>query len=147
MQRKMADFKNGPNSFLGSPDYPEDIEEDVENVEVDGDGCEDVLLRGDRVLVVAPHHHLGGKHCVPGQVHSNLLQIEIGCKNTQLDLSIVDEIDGEDEDANATVDQVEHLHVDPHEGEDGDHEAEEDEDEENTEEDPAAQSEVDLSLK
>ena len=59
-------------------------------------------------------------------------------KHTQLDLSIVDEIYGEDEDANATVDQVEHLHVDPHEGEDGDHEAEEDEDEENTEEDPAA---------
>ena len=82
MQRKMADFKNGPNSFLGSPDYPEDIEEDVENVEVDCDGCEDVLLRGDRVLVVAPHHHLGGKHCVPGQVRSNLLQIEIGCKIT-----------------------------------------------------------------
>ena len=43
----MADFKNGLNSFLGSPDYPEDIEEEVENVEVDGDGCEDVLLQGD----------------------------------------------------------------------------------------------------
>ena len=89
----------------------------------------------------------GGKHCVPGQVHSNLLQIEIGCKKTKLDLSIVDEIDGEDEDANATVDQVEHLHVDPDEGEDGDHEAEEDEDEENTEEDPATQGEVNLGLK
>ena len=76
-----------------------------------------------------------------------LIQIKIGCKNTQLDLSIVDEIDGEDEDANATVDQVEHLDVDPHEGEDGDHEAEEDEDEENTEEDPTAQSEVNLGLK
>ena len=56
------------------------------------------------------------------QLHSNALQKEIGCKNTQLDLSIADEIDGEDEDANATVDQVEHLHVDPDEGEDGDQE-------------------------
>ena len=118
----MADFTNGFDSFLCSPDYPEDVKEDVENVEVDGDGGEDVLLRGDRVLVVASHHHLGGKHCVPGQVRSNLLQIEIGCKSTQLDLSIADEIDGEDEDANATVDQVEHLHVDPDEGEDGDQE-------------------------
>ena len=54
----MADFKNGFDSFLGSPDDPEDVEEDVENVEVDGDGREDVLLRGDRELVVAPHHHL-----------------------------------------------------------------------------------------
>ena len=68
-------------------------------------------------------------------------------KQKVLHLGIVDEIDGEDEDANATVDQVEHLHVDPHEGEDGDHEAEEDEDEKNTEEDPTAQSEVDLCLK
>ena len=80
----------------------------------------------------------GGKHCVPGQVRSNLLQIEIGCKKTKLDLSIVDEIDGEDEDANATVDQVEHFHVDPHEGENGDHEAEKDEDEKNTEKDSSA---------
>ena len=55
-----------------------------------------------------------------------------------MDLSIVDEIDGEDEDANATVDQVEHFHVDPHEGENGDHEAEEDEDEKNTEKDSSA---------
>ena len=55
----MGDFKNGFDSFLGSPDYPEDVKEDVENVEVDGDGGEDVLLRGDRVLVVASHHHLG----------------------------------------------------------------------------------------
>ena len=69
----MADFKNGFDSFLRSPNNPKDVEEDVENVEVDGDGCEDVLLRGDRVLVVATHHHLGDRHCVPGQVHSNLL--------------------------------------------------------------------------
>merc|ERR1719225_1734602 len=114
-REKMADLKNESDSFLGSPDDPEDVEEDVENVEVDGDGCEDVLLRGDRVLVVATHHHL----------------------------SIVDEIDGEDEDADATVDQVEHLDVDPQEGENGDHEAEEDE---NTEEDPATQGEVNLGL-
>ena len=54
----MADFKNGFDSFLRSPNNPKDVEEDVENVEVDGDGCEDVLLRGDRELVVATHHHL-----------------------------------------------------------------------------------------
>ena len=54
----MGDFKNGFDSFLGSPDYPEDVKEDVENVEVDGDGGEDVLLGGDGELVVAPHHHL-----------------------------------------------------------------------------------------
>ena len=54
----MADFKNGFDSFLRSPNNAKDVEEDVENVEVDGDGCEDVLLRGDRVLVVATHHHL-----------------------------------------------------------------------------------------
>ena len=54
----MGDFKNGFDSFLGSPDYPEDVKEDVENVEVDGDGREDVLLRGDRELVVATHHQL-----------------------------------------------------------------------------------------
>ena len=36
----------------------EDVKEQVEDVEVDGDGCEDVLLGGDRELVVAPYHHL-----------------------------------------------------------------------------------------
>ena len=41
-----------------SCDKFENVEEEVENVEVDGDGREDVLLRGDRELVVAPHHHL-----------------------------------------------------------------------------------------
>jgi FtsH-binding integral membrane protein len=31
----MADFKNGLDSFLGSPDYPEDVKKDVENVDVE----------------------------------------------------------------------------------------------------------------
>ena len=43
-----------------SCDKFENVEEEIENVEVDGDGREDVLLRGDRELVVATHHHLGG---------------------------------------------------------------------------------------
>ena len=47
-----------------SCDKFENVEEEVENVEVDGDGCEDVLLRGDRVLVVASHHHLWGVNMV-----------------------------------------------------------------------------------
>ena len=64
----MADFKNGFDSFLGSPDDAEDVEEDVENVEVDGDGCEDVLLGGDRVLVVPSNHHLE-KLCLRSMVH------------------------------------------------------------------------------
>ena len=63
----MADFKNGFDSFLRSPNNPKDVEEDVENVEVDGDGCEDVLLRGDRVLVVATHHHLRKMRSVDGK--------------------------------------------------------------------------------
>ena len=130
-----------------SCDKFENVEEEVENVEVDGDGCEDVLLRGDRVLVVAPHHHLGGKHCVPGQVRSNLLQIEIGCKSTQLDLSIADEIDGEDEDADAAVDEVEELDVDPHQREDCHQKSKEEKHKEDTEEDAATHCEINLRLK
>merc|ERR1712113_799304 len=103
----MADFKNGFDSFLRSPNNPKDVEEDVENVEVDGDGCENVLLGGDRVLVVATHHHL----------------------------SIVDEIDGEDEDADAAVGEGEELDVDPHQGQDCHQKAKEEKHKEDTEED------------
>ena len=44
--------------FFCCSNKTEDIEEEVDNVKVDGDGSEDVLLGGDGVLVVAPHHHL-----------------------------------------------------------------------------------------
>ena len=37
---------------------PEEVHEDVDDVQVDGEGCEDVLLGGDRVLVVPSNHHL-----------------------------------------------------------------------------------------
>ena len=62
-------------------------------------------------------------------------------------LSIVDEIDWEDEDPDAAVDQVEELNVDPHQGEDCHQQAEEDEDKEDTEEDAAAHCEINLCLK
>ena len=89
----------------------------------------------------------GVKHCVPGQVHSNLLQIDIGCKKAKLDLSIVDEIDGEDEDADATVDEVEELDVDPHQGQDGHQKSKEEKHKEDTEEDAATHCEINLRLK
>ena len=62
-------------------------------------------------------------------------------------LSIVDEIDWEDEDPNATVDEVEELDVDAHEGEDCHEQAKEDEDKEDAEEDAAAHCEINLGLK
>ena len=36
----------------------ENVEEYVDDVEVDGDGSEDVFLGGDGVLVRSTHHHL-----------------------------------------------------------------------------------------
>ena len=70
-------------------------------------------------------------------------------QNTQkaAHLSIVDEIDWEDEDPDATVDEVEELDVDAHEGEDCHEQAKEDEDKEDAEEDAAAHCEINLGLK
>ena len=62
-------------------------------------------------------------------------------------LGIVDEIDGEDEDADATVDEVEELDVDAHQGEDCHEQAKEDKDKEDAEEDAAAHCEINLGLK
>ena len=37
---------------------PEEVHEDVDDVQVDGERCEDVFFRGDRILVFSSHHHL-----------------------------------------------------------------------------------------
>ena len=62
-------------------------------------------------------------------------------------LSIIDEIDWEDEDPDAAVDKVQKFNVDAHEGEDCHEESKEDEDKEDAEEDPAAHCEINLGLK
>ena len=62
-------------------------------------------------------------------------------------LSIVDEIDWEDEDPDCRVDEADNLHIDSDQGKDGDHQAKEDEDKEDAEEDPAAHCEINLGLK
>ena len=62
-------------------------------------------------------------------------------------LGIVDEIDGEDEDADATVDEVEELDVDPHQGQDGHQKSKEEKHKKDTEEDAATHCEINLRLK
>ena len=62
-------------------------------------------------------------------------------------LSIIDEIDREDENPDTTVDEVEQLNVDAHQGEDCHEQAKEDEDKEDAEEDAAAHCEINLGLK
>ena len=39
-------------------DQPEEVHEDVDDVQVDGERGKDVLLGRDRVLVVSADHHL-----------------------------------------------------------------------------------------
>ena len=41
--------------------WPEEVHEDVDDVQVDGKGCKDVFLWRDWVLVVPPDHHLNIK--------------------------------------------------------------------------------------
>ena len=68
---------------LGKPNQPEDEQEDVDDVEIESQGCEDVLLRRDGVLVVTSHHHLG----------------------------VVDQVEGEDESSSSSVHHLEILVV------------------------------------
>ena len=68
-------------------------------------------------------------------------------KQKVLHLGIVDEIDGEDEDADAAVDEVEELDVDPHQGQDGHQKSKEEKHKEDTEEDAATHCEINLRLK
>ncbi len=48
----------------GGPNDGEDEEEQVDDVQVEVEGGEDVLLRGQRVLVLPPEHHLRVEHDV-----------------------------------------------------------------------------------
>merc|ERR1712242_498395 len=50
-----------------SSNKSEDIEEDVDDIQIQSLGCEDILLWGDGVLVAAPHHHLRVVHQVEGE--------------------------------------------------------------------------------
>ena len=50
---------------------PEEVHEDVDDVQVDGEGCEDVLLGGDRVFMVPSNHHLE-KLCLRSMAHPRL---------------------------------------------------------------------------
>ena len=75
------------------------------------------------------------------------LYVKVFTTTTNSHLSIVDEIDWEDEDPDCRVDETENLHIDSDQGKDGDHQAKEDEDKEDAEEDPATHCEINLGLK
>ena len=51
-------------SIFGSPEDGQDVEEEVDDVQVEVESGEDVLLRAERVLVLAPEHQLGVVHDV-----------------------------------------------------------------------------------
>ena len=51
----------------GSPNKPEDIQEDVDDVQVESQSSKDILLGRDGVLVVPSHHHLSVVHQVEGE--------------------------------------------------------------------------------
>ena len=67
--------------------------------------------------MVAPHHHLRKEN-----LDQNLLLIFYLC--------VVDEVDGEYEDADGRVDEMEEFNVDSKEGKNGDAEAKKEEDKE-----------------
>ena len=50
--------------------YEEDVEEEVNDVQVDIEGSEDVFLRAERVGVCPPHHELSVVHKVAGEYQS-----------------------------------------------------------------------------
>ena len=51
--------------------YEEDVEEEVDNVQVDIEGSEDVFLRAESVLVFAAHHELCVVHNVEREDQSS----------------------------------------------------------------------------
>ena len=50
--------------IFGPPEDGEDVEEEADDVQVEVEGGKDVLLRAERVLVLAPEHQLGVVHDV-----------------------------------------------------------------------------------
>ena len=53
--------------IFGPPEDGQDVEEEVDDVQLEVEGGEDVLLRAERVLVLAPEHQLGVVHKVEGE--------------------------------------------------------------------------------
>ena len=53
--------------WSGPPDDHEDVHEELDHVEVDVEGGEDVLLGAERVLVLAAKHQLGVVHQVEAE--------------------------------------------------------------------------------
>ena len=51
-------YLNRCNKISDGDDQPEEVHEDVDDVQVDGERGKDVLLGRDRILVVPAHHHL-----------------------------------------------------------------------------------------
>ena len=55
----------------GYANYEEDVSEEVDDVQVDVEGGEDVFLRAESVLVLPPHHELGVVHDVQREDQSS----------------------------------------------------------------------------